>query len=376
MGDQQGVHQAGRRGAGLVAGAARVASSTYELPEYKEAAAAYAPITLDVMTSVDPDAARGEPAAVGGHPVRLDPGVPGRRQPVRPARGRLPRRPDLGRRRPVAVPGGRSEGRRGPPGLNAPTNAGCRSAHTAPASVSQSAHVPQHEGGATPWPRPRAHTTSNPPDRSSAASETRDERKRAWGNRSLLLPAHHLRIVLTQIPFLVTIGYSTIRWNLLYPQDRAFVGPGQLHVGVLLGRPVAVDQGRRSSSRVSRSVGAMLCGLGFALLLNRAFRGRAVARTLMITPFLIMPAAAALIWKYSMFDTNIGMINWALRSLGLPEVAWSTESSDGDGRDRADLAVHTLHDAHPARRAAGAVRWRSSRPLGSTAPTRCRPSAT
>jgi sorbitol/mannitol transport system substrate-binding protein len=28
--------------------------STYELPEYKEAAAAYAPITLDVMTSVDP----------------------------------------------------------------------------------------------------------------------------------------------------------------------------------------------------------------------------------------------------------------------------------------------------------------------------------
>jgi sorbitol/mannitol transport system substrate-binding protein len=29
-------------------------TSTYELPEYKEAAAAYAPITLDVMTSVDP----------------------------------------------------------------------------------------------------------------------------------------------------------------------------------------------------------------------------------------------------------------------------------------------------------------------------------
>jgi len=29
-------------------------SSTYEIPEYKEAAAAYAPITLDVMTSVDP----------------------------------------------------------------------------------------------------------------------------------------------------------------------------------------------------------------------------------------------------------------------------------------------------------------------------------
>jgi sorbitol/mannitol transport system permease protein len=63
----------------------------------------------------------------------------------------------------------------------------------------------------------------------------------------------------------------------------------------------------------------------FAILLDRKFRGRALARTLMITPFLIMPAAAALIWKYSMFDTNIGMVNWVFRGLHLPVVAWSTE---------------------------------------------------
>ena len=60
----------------------------------------------------------------------------------------------------------------------------------------------------------------------------------------------------------------------------------------------------------------------FALLLDRQFRGRAVARTLMITPFLVMPAAAALIWKYSMFDTNIGMLNWLTRILHLRVVSW------------------------------------------------------
>ena len=38
-----------------------------------------------------------------------------------------------------------------------------------------------------------------------------------------------------------------------------------------------------------------------------------------------MPAAAALIWKYSMFDTNIGILNWLSRILGLPVVSWSTE---------------------------------------------------
>jgi sorbitol/mannitol transport system permease protein len=45
----------------------------------------------------------------------------------------------------------------------------------------------------------------------------------------------------------------------------------------------------------------------------------------MITPFLVMPAAAALIWKFSMFDTNIGMVNWLFRTLGLDSVSWSTD---------------------------------------------------
>lgn len=148
-------------------------------------------------------------------------------------------------------------------------------------------------------------------------------RKRAWGNRALLLPALIFAIVMTQVPFLVTIGYSTTKWNLLYPQDREFSGLDNY-------RSVFSSGDLWPSLRATLLItalavgGAMLCGLGFALLLNRTFRGRAVARTLMITPFLIMPAAAALIWKYSMFDTNIGMINWVLRSVGLPEVAWST----------------------------------------------------
>ncbi|MFQ6173442.1 carbohydrate ABC transporter permease, partial [Oryzobacter sp. R7] len=70
---------------------------------------------------------------------------------------------------------------------------------------------------------------------------------------------------------------------------------------------------------------SLLFGLLFAVLLDRQFRGRALARTLMITPFLIMPAAASLIWKYSMFDTNIGMLNWLTRTLGLPVISWGTE---------------------------------------------------
>ena len=40
---------------------------------------------------------------------------------------------------------------------------------------------------------------------------------------------------------------------------------------------------------------AMLLGVALALLLDRKFLGRGVVRTLLITPFLVMPVAGALV---------------------------------------------------------------------------------
>jgi len=147
--------------------------------------------------------------------------------------------------------------------------------------------------------------------------------KRVRTNRRLLLPAIVFLILLTQIPFLVTIGFSTIRWNLLYPNDVGFTGFDNYASVFSSGDlwPSIIATVLITSLSVVLSV---LFGLLFAILLDRKLPGRAIARTLMITPFLLMPAAAALIWKYSMFDTNIGIINWALRMLGLDQVSWST----------------------------------------------------
>jgi sorbitol/mannitol transport system permease protein len=159
---------------------------------------------------------------------------------------------------------------------------------------------------------------------SADSSREAAERKRAWANRSLLLPAIIFSVVLTQIPFIVTIYYSTINWNLLYPQEKGFTGLDNYRSVFSSGDLFPSIRATLLITGLS-VVGSLLLGLMFAILLNRAFRGRAIARTLMITPFLIMPAAAALIWKYSMFDTNIGMLNWVMRSLGLDTIAWGTD---------------------------------------------------
>lgn len=144
-----------------------------------------------------------------------------------------------------------------------------------------------------------------------------------WLSRGLLWPAVIFAIVLTQIPFIVTIVYSTLEWNLLKPAEFGFTGLDNyitvFQAGDLVPAIIATVLITALSVILS-----LLLGLLFAILLDRKFRGRAVARTLMITPFLLMPAAAALIWKYSMFDTNIGVINFVVESLGLDPIEWST----------------------------------------------------
>ena len=155
-------------------------------------------------------------------------------------------------------------------------------------------------------------------------AEARRRRNQVWLPRAILAPALVFSIVLTQIPFLVTIVFSTLDWDLLRPGQREFVG---------LANYLAVIRGGELFSSIWATVSitglsvllSVLLGLFFALLLDRNFPGQALARTLLITPFLVMPAAAALVWKFSMFDTNLGMLNAAWTAFGLDPVAWSTD---------------------------------------------------
>ncbi|MFZ5872033.1 MAG: carbohydrate ABC transporter permease, partial [Actinomycetota bacterium] len=57
---------------------------------------------------------------------------------------------------------------------------------------------------------------------------------------------------------------------------------------------------------------SVLIGLGLAILLDRRFLGRGVARTLLIAPFLVMPVAAALIWKHALYNPDYGLLNGTL----------------------------------------------------------------
>ena len=154
--------------------------------------------------------------------------------------------------------------------------------------------------------------------------ETPAEKRGLRLSRALLWPALVVSLVLTQIPFLVTTYYSLQSWNLLRPADQEFVWFAN-YVTVFTGGdfiPSLISTVVITGTAVVLSV---LFGLGIALLLDRKFHGQALARTLLITPFLVMPAAAALIWKWSILDANVGVLNWALGLVGIPEISWNTD---------------------------------------------------
>jgi sorbitol/mannitol transport system permease protein len=153
---------------------------------------------------------------------------------------------------------------------------------------------------------------------------TRTPRRPAGSLRRFLsAPALLYLIVLTQIPFAFTIYFSFTNWNLLRPASAGLLdGPnlGRNYARILGNPDFLTILGNTVTLTLSVAAITFALGLGFALLLERPFPGRALARTLLISPFLVMPVAAAIVWKNLLLDPSFGLSAWLFRTLGLTSI--------------------------------------------------------
>lgn len=157
----------------------------------------------------------------------------------------------------------------------------------------------------------------------SEASSRPVSRAETWRRRGPLLPALIFTVIVTQLPFLLTIWYSLHSRNLLRPESDLFVGLANYV-------DIAVDSTFRQTSwnSVVITLGcvlvAMVLGIVLALLLDRPFLGRGVARTMLITPFLVMPVATSVLWSIALLNPTYGLFNWALGLFGIEAVDWTS----------------------------------------------------
>jgi sorbitol/mannitol transport system permease protein len=137
----------------------------------------------------------------------------------------------------------------------------------------------------------------------------------SWRRRLPLLPALLFLIVLTQVPFVMSIWYSLTDWKVVPPGPREFVGLDNYKN--LLDDTFFRDAAWTSVKlTVIPVIGALALGSAFALLLDRKFFGQGLVRTLLITPFLLMPVVVGLVWKNQMFHGIYGVLNWVIEKLG------------------------------------------------------------
>ncbi|AYY15685.1 sugar ABC transporter permease [Actinobacteria bacterium YIM 96077] len=69
------------------------------------------------------------------------------------------------------------------------------------------------------------------------------------------------------------------------------------------------------------TIGAIVIGLGLALLVDQPLRGRVVFRAALLVPYLTSVAIVGLLWR-NILDPQLGILNRVLDSLGLPTQAW------------------------------------------------------
>jgi sorbitol/mannitol transport system permease protein len=170
---------------------------------------------------------------------------------------------------------------------------------------------------------PRQATNYKPPPAEVARSK-----KEARRRRVPLLPALVFVIIATQLPFLVTIVVSFMDWKALRPNDRGFAGFDNF-VQVFSNPAIRGSVVTTIVLTVTVVGVSLVLGTLIALLLDRSFFGRGAVRTMMIAPFLIVPVAAALLWKHALLNPSFGLFNgiltwvWSLfGSSNPPQVAW------------------------------------------------------
>jgi multiple sugar transport system permease protein len=125
-------------------------------------------------------------------------------------------------------------------------------------------------------------------------------------------------LVFTLGPFVVSFVLSFFRWNMIRPP---------VFVGVANYRELFTDQFVRYATKATvyyagLSVPAgLLGGLAVALLMNLNLRGQSIYRTLIYSPAVVSGVATAMLWIW-LLDAEAGLINSALRTIGIRGPAW------------------------------------------------------
>jgi len=142
--------------------------------------------------------------------------------------------------------------------------------------------------------------------------------------RLLFAPAVISLFLWMIVPLVMTLYFSTVRYNLMQPGEKVFIG-FENFIYFATDPDFTVSIGNTLLLLGSVIGITVVGGVGLALLVNDPFPGRGLVRVLLISPFFVMPTANALLWKHMMMNPIYGVLAQVWIFFGATPVDWLTD---------------------------------------------------
>lgn len=139
-------------------------------------------------------------------------------------------------------------------------------------------------------------------------------KKKSGSGFIFMVPALVIYLSVIVIPVFYSLFISLFKWNGVAEME--FVGLGN-YITLFTSDPVFLTALKNNLLWIVLTICVtMTVSLGFAVILNKNFRGRTVFRALFYFPAVVAPIAVAIIWRW-IYNPNIGFINQFCKVLGI-----------------------------------------------------------
>mgnify|MGYP002403198150 CR=1 FL=1 len=137
------------------------------------------------------------------------------------------------------------------------------------------------------------------------------QKKQFWTGVAFMLPITVVLFAFLFLPVIQSFYYSLTDWKGI----GSYEWIGFRNYANIFGDPAFVDSVKRTLViGITAAVLTNLCGLAFAMLLDRQLKTKSLLRALFYLPNIIPVVVAAFIWRY-ILDANNGMLNQLLGKL-------------------------------------------------------------
>lgn len=129
-------------------------------------------------------------------------------------------------------------------------------------------------------------------------------------------------LIVTQVPFLVTIVLSMFNWNIRRPDIPVTFNGIENYVHIFSdGDFYTVLLNTFKITFFSLAI-AMVLAFILALMFNRRFPGVAIARSLLIIPYFVMEPVIGIVWKTLMLSPSFGINEVIARFFGMDPISF------------------------------------------------------